>query len=298
MLPHPSIVFVGVVSVLVVFLFSSLFDHVVGRIVRFGDDGKPYGFGQSLCDIDAEYHIVFEEEFDGWFLDRRRWTPTLGWATTLGRDALLTPENIYLEKGDLVLRSQRDLKYNFTSGAVTTMNKVVWQYGRTCVVAMLPGTNGTGAGIWPAHWMMPNDNTCHPDRGEIDILEMLNADGITYSTLHYNYEMNICTMENRSKFNTSLIPDFNTVYHEYAVEWEADHLTFFINSQPLIRLENTYNSSVDVGAVIPQAPHYLLLNTAIGGNWPGPVNENTAFPIYHKIDSVRVSQKQWQCVGC
>jgi len=30
-----------------------------------------------------------------------------------------------------------------------------------------------GKGMWPAHWMMPNDNSCWPVEGEIDIMEYL-----------------------------------------------------------------------------------------------------------------------------
>jgi len=35
-------------------------------------------------------------------------------------------------------------------------------------------------------------------------------------------------------------------------------------------------------------PFYLILNTAIGGSWPGDPNASTVFPVYHTIDYVKV----------
>jgi beta-glucanase (GH16 family) len=43
---------------------------------------------------------------------------------------------------------------------------------------------------------------------------------------------------------------------------------------------------------IPHAPHYLILNTAVGGSWPGNPDSTTTFPQYHDIDYVRVFQKK------
>ena len=44
-------------------------------------------------------------------------------------------------------------------------------------------------------------------------------------------------------------------------------------------------------AMLPVNPHYMMLNTAVGGAWPGTPNASTVFPAYHYIDFVRVSQK-------
>ena len=98
---------------------------------------------------------------------------------------------MYLEDGDLVLRSQEQSagKWNYTSGAVQTMGKQSWKgLTRACVRARLPGGEGgegprkDSAGIWPAHWMMPDNKACWPSNGEIDIMEMVNGDGITHAT--------------------------------------------------------------------------------------------------------------------
>jgi beta-glucanase (GH16 family) len=35
-------------------------------------------------------------------------------------------------------------------------------------------------------------------------------------------------------------------------------------------------------------PHFVLLNLAVGGNWPGPPNAETVFPQRFRVDYVRV----------
>ena len=91
----------------------------------------------------------------------------------------------------MVIRSDRDPKNSsaYTSGAVNTKNKRTWNQAdgtfRLCVSAMLPGNADSAAasqGIWPAHWMMPNDDSCDPDEGEMDIVEMVSGDGLAEST--------------------------------------------------------------------------------------------------------------------
>ncbi len=39
---------------------------------------------------------------------------------------------------------------------------------------------------------------------------------------------------------------------------------------------------------MPQKPFFLILNTAVGGDWPGNPDETTVFPQYHEIDYVAV----------
>ena len=37
-------------------------------------------------------------------------------------------------------------------------------------------------------------------------------------------------------------------------------------------------------------PYYMILNTAVGGPWPGEPTAQTKFPLYHYIDYVHVAQ--------
>ena len=116
------------------------------------------------------------------------------------RHARCAEDDVYIEDGALVLRSQHRSScfsggsgpgcFNYSTGAVTTQNKMTVSAHpgfRLCVSAKLPGGGGgkKGQGIWPAHWMMPNDESCDPDEGELDILEMIDGDGYAHSTYHW-----------------------------------------------------------------------------------------------------------------
>ena len=79
------------------------------------------------------------------------------------------------------------------------------------------------------------------------------------------------------------MPDFYEAYHEYAIEWTPARLTFFVDGAP-------YASFSDP-ATLPMNYHYMMLNTAVGGEWPGSPSAGTMFPAYHYIDYVRVAQK-------
>ena len=70
-------------------------------------------------------------------------------------------------------------------------------------------------------------------------------------------------------------------------------------SQPLdfvVSLDLQINiTKGDVGKPVfwdPAGGWYLILNTAVGGGWPGPPSAATVFPALHAIDYVRVSQQQ------
>lgn len=178
--------------------------------------------------------MVFADDFSGSTLNESIWTIDLGAGDSRVRNSQGTADNVYLEDGALVLRSQREVKgkWNYTSGAVQTMGKVSWKHPagtRACVRAKLPGGQGkagppptpppgwcedtpcgscrtgcqvgnsscagricpTGTcnrcqcnrdgtpcggsdkkrpdsqGVWPAHWMMPDNKACWPSNGEI-----------------------------------------------------------------------------------------------------------------------------------
>eukprot|EP00045_Choanoeca_perplexa_P007538 m.69249 g.69249 ORF g.69249 m.69249 type:complete len:277 (-) comp14111_c0_seq1:2186-3016(-) len=249
----------------------------------------------SFCNQDG-YSIVFEDDFEGTMLNTTRWTTTLGFDGGQGRDAYLLNKNAYLEDGNLVLRSMKDdYGFNYTSGAVTTKDKFSFRHGRVCFNAQLPGQPGKSQGVWPAHWMMPNDASCWPDHGEIDVLEMINGDGSAHGTFHWNrnFPGTNCTGDsgNTAVTGNTNVDNWHSSYHEYAAEWDESSITFLVDGVAYANV--TATSPGNPGGQHPQFPPnpmYLILNTAIGGPWPGPPSSDTVFPVYHRIDYVRVSQ--------
>ena len=289
---------------------------------------------RSFCDPDpgSGWREVWSEEFDGDELDATKWSKYVGndgselhhvagGSRSQFREAWGVAGNAYLANGSLVLRSDRQRiaapdgrVFNFSSGAVTTRGHAAWTHGRICVRARLPGTGGGGGkddGIWPAHWLMPQDSSCWPDHGEIDVMEMMNGDGRAGGTYHWNrlWPAQQCAPASWNTSNghpgdTALGGSINltaagwaTVWHEYAVEWDGrDRLAFAVDGQVILNITRANQTrSPRFPPAHPQfsaAPFYINLNTAVGGPAVRPVSSATVFPVFHYIDYVRVAQQR------
>lgn len=132
---------------------------------------------------------------------------------------------------------------------------------------------------------------CWPDLGEMDILEMINGDGFAHGTYHWedNYPAKNCTEPNGHLSVTSqeAIANWDTDYHEYALERGGDYLVYIYDGKVVANFSG--NTGQPKSPKLWPVPFYLILNTAVGGPWPGPPNATTAFPTYHVLDYVRVA---------
>lgn len=156
---------------------------------------------------------------------------------------------------------------------------------------------------------------CWPDTGEADILEMINGDGFAHGTYHWTagYPARRCAYPaGHESFTAQLaIPDWDTTFHEYAIERGPTYIAYVYDGVVIVNQTGTAagpppaNASAaaaagnDAGAPVPSpappgkplywdVPFYVILNTAIGGPWPGNATDETAFPVEHVIDYVRV----------
>jgi beta-glucanase (GH16 family) len=78
-------------------------------------------------------------------------------------------------------------------------------------------------------------------------------------------------------------------YHIYAVEWTSTNIKWFADGNLYYQLN--INNGIN-GTNEFQLPFYLLLNLAVGGDWPGYPDATTVFPAEMKIDYVRVYKDQ------
>jgi beta-glucanase (GH16 family) len=174
--------------------------------------------------------MVWGDEFDAPALNTSNWNiGPIGHYPYNHELENYTADNVYLEDGALVLRSQRSRanvhsNYEYTSGRVNSTKKRQWAYGRFCVRAKLPGQSGSGRGLWPAHWLLP-DKPCWPSYGEIDIMEMINGDGEVHASMHWNDKRNSSYIPCDYKASSCsgggvTLSDFGQEWHEYAIEWE------------------------------------------------------------------------------
>jgi beta-glucanase (GH16 family) len=174
----------------------------------------------------------------------------------------------------------------YTSASLTTQGNANWTYGRIEVRAKLPA----GRGVWPAIWTL-GTNTPQagwPAGGEIDIMEMVGfKPDMIYAHVHVRkYDV----LQKTDQGNGIKIPDASDAFHVYAVEWDADHMDFFVDDQKYFTYRNEKTGSdawpFDKG-------QYLILNLAIGGAWGGEKGlDDNILPQRFYIDYVRVYQKQ------
>mmetsp|Transcript_29220 Transcript_29220/g.82986 ORF Transcript_29220/g.82986 Transcript_29220/m.82986 type:complete len:313 (-) Transcript_29220:120-1058(-) len=263
----------------------------------------------SFCSTDADsgWKLDWEDHFDSDKLDASAWEvvtstgrgnvrlPVAGLNVTACREAECRRENVRIHDGQLIILSERDPDGRLTSGAVTTKGRRAWSGDhspfRLCVRARLPGIGGgRGQGIWPAHWMLPENNRSDRclDEGEMDITEMINADGTVYHTYHWltSWPQMQCgdfETHHKSVAKGHRVQDFGGEFHEYAVERTRDRIVYAVDG----RVVFSASAAAD-GFTLSKSPFYLILNTALGGAWPGPISEETELPAEHAIDSVRV----------
>ncbi len=145
-----------------------------------------------------------------------------------------------------------------------------------------------GKGTWPAFWMMPKNFRAWPDDGEIDIMEHVGYhENYVSSSIHCKaYYHSIGTQ----KTNEIHIPTATSEFHTYAVEWTPEYLKFYFDG----KLHFTFNNDGkgDKNTWPFNAPFYLKLNLAWGGNWGGAMGiDESCLPATYEIDYVRVFQK-------
>jgi len=249
----------------------------------------------------ADLSLVWSDEFDGSSLNTANWTEEIGdgcpdlcgW----GNNELeyYRPENVTVADGNLILTAREEYyggRY-FTSGKVHTRDKQSFLYGRIEMRAKIP----TGGGMWPAFWMMPQDDAYGgwAASGEIDIMETVNETTTITGTIHYGgpWPENVYSHATYSLGGVNFADEF----HVYAVEWEPEEIRWYVDD---VHYSTKYSSQwYTTGASgNPLAPFdqdfYLILNTAVGGNMTGCTNPGciTAdLPQEYIIDYVRVYQE-------
>lgn len=267
--------------------------------------------GSSFCSEEG-WQYDLKEDFEGEELDPTIWSViksvgataagasagVSGLGDTACRTAACREENVRLVDGKLVMHSERDSgdSTRFYTGAVTTKGKRGWRHNtsdyRVCVRAKLPSG---GKGVWPAHWMLPDNGISDQclDEGEVDIMEMINSDGNVYNTYHWmsSYPKLHCAAfdkYHKSEAHQAIMPrDWDSAFHEYAVERRGDGMSYAIDGRKVFDVEAAKDHFT-----LTQSPFFLILNTAIGGGWPGEPTHETKMPTDHSIDYVHVVVKK------
>lgn len=157
-------------------------------------------------------------------------------------------------------------------------------YGRFEIRAKLP----KGQGIWPAIWMLPTDEIFGgwPKSGEIDIMELVGHEPETiHGTVHFGPEW----PNNRHIGRAYTLEEgiFDDDFHLFSIEWQPNQIDWFVDGNHFYSVSPT---ELQPDNYFFNARFHLLINLAVGGNWPGNPDETTEFPQTMKLDYVRVYQ--------
>ncbi len=259
----------------------------------------------------TDWQLVWSDEFDGNSIDASKWTHEVNCAGGGNNEKQCytdSSDNAYVANGILnivALPAEEGAEKPYTSARLVTRNKADFKYGRIEMRAQLP----FGQGSWPAFWMMPTDSVYGgwPRSGEIDILEAVNLkvvgeDGVAeanvHGTLHYGREWPDNVYSGKSyQLPNGVNPADD--FHTYAIEWQEGEIRWYVDGYLYAtqrQSEVRYNANGDAVGLSHRgwfaeyyniasgelethwdaAPFdqkfYLILNLAVGGNWPENVN--------------------------
>ena len=202
------------------------------------------------------------------------------------------PNNVSLDGGGHLAITARAETYtgpdgvtrNYTSARIQTKGLFATAYGRIEARIKLPA----GRGLWPAFWALGQgiDTIGWPWCGEFDVMENLGSDPFTvYGSIHgpqagaRRGQYGLTTaVRSRSSLATG--------FHTYGVTWSPDRIVFSLDG---VAYSTRTPASLAPGQrwVFNQR-FFLLLNLAVGGDWPGSPGAGTHFPATMLVDWVRV----------
>lgn len=233
--------------------------------------------------------VIWSQEFNGsagsapdsavWSYD----TGAGGWGNAELQNYTTSRNNSALDgQGNLVITARREGDGSYTSARLQSNDKVELKYGRVEARIQIP----RGQGIWPAFWMLGGDfpQTSWPTSGEIDIMENIGKEPHRiYGTVHgpgYSGGSGITGVYQHPQ-NWS----FADTFHTFAVDWKPGSITWSVDG-------NVYHqvTTARVGSNpwVFDKPYFLILNVAVGGQWPGYPDGTTQLPQRMLVDYVRV----------
>jgi len=230
------------------------------------------------------WQLVWADEFDGASINAANWTRETGgngWGNNELQYYTNRSVNSYIESGSLVIKAQSE-NYsgnNYTSARLKTQGKKFFKYGKIEARMKLP----YGQGIWPAFWTLgENINSVGwPACGEIDIMEFLgHQTNKVYGTGHWGEGGQHQQSGGSYTLPTGNFPNdyhlFTIIWDNYFIKWYVDNSLYYTLSITPAYLSEFHENQ------------FIILNLAVGGNWPGYPDPTTVFPQYMYVDYVRV----------
>ena len=231
----------------------------------------------------AGYELVMEDNFDGSQLDLSKWEYR---ANGPRRDGFNSPNQVFLNDGNLVIRAEYRTDGEYGPGWYAGMIRTIQEYTRgyfeiRCIVSQ-------GGGFWSAYWLnaqgMSSAEASNGGLGgaEIDIFESNNYAGNIFTRNSVTHAVHVggygdgLRSENEGSFK---VPKPYTQYNTYGMEWNEDEYIFYINGVESLR------TSFQKG--VSEAPEYVIISEEL----PNEFTEQPGFSTDFIVDYVRVYQK-------
>jgi len=259
---------------------------------------------------------VWSDEFDGAALklpDPSKWTFETGSRDEVGNqgwgdrevETYCSPQgpnppgcdphrpNAFLDgNGHLVLRAARNPDGSWTSARITTHGLKDFQYGRIEARMRMP----VGTGLWPAFWMLGSNylTTGWPASGSATIVENVSltertnglGPTIIRATMHGpRYYGGNGLWHDYKLPNGGRVDDGN--FHTYGVIWSPGMMQFYVDDPANIFFVQDANDIPEGGEWVFDHPFFLVMNLAVGGDWPGSPDASTPNPAEIVVDYVR-----------
>jgi beta-glucanase (GH16 family) len=172
----------------------------------------------------------------------------------------------------------------YTSARMKTQGLFSFQYGRIEARMQLPESQG----MWPAFWLLGNNIATidWPACGELDVMEHIDGsnprnEGFDWvqGSIH-GTGLNGGIQYHPAGFSAA-------AWHTYGMIWTQGQIQYYIDSPTNIYA--TFNARSQAGTwPFDQGPQFVILNLAVGGNWPGSPDATTVFPSQVVVDYVRI----------
>lgn len=248
------------------------------------------------------WELIWSDEFDGEAgqpINAEYWTCEVGgqgWGNNEHQYYTDRVENVSMNgEGLLVITAQEETLEGsscwygeclYTSARCITKDKFDFTYGRIEGRMKVP----YGQGIWPAFWMLGAnfDRAGWPTAGEIDIMEHIGREpNHVYGTIHGPGYSGAGGIGSSYTLDEPISDDF----HTFTLEWEPGVIRWYFDGE----LYNTITRDrVGSRPWVYDHGFFMLINLAVGGNWPGYPDETTVFPQTFEIDFIRVYQRTTQ----
>jgi beta-glucanase (GH16 family) len=249
--------------------------------------------------------LVWADEFNapaGTGPDAGKWQPEIGPGVNNELQYYTNNNNARHDgNGNLVLQARREVTpgsacppdpisgsttCQYTSARLNTHGKFSFTYGRVEARIKVSSTQG----LWPAFWLLGADffdkRTPWPACGEIDIMEHVGREpNNVYSTLHAPGYYGAGGFGSPLNLGQPAASAFRT----FAVEWDSSHMTFSVDGNRFFTVDRNQLETTR-GPWVYDHPFFIILNNAVGGDWPGPPGAGTQLPQDMVLDYVRVYQ--------